>query len=227
VTAESMNAQRDTELMFDCYHNRGGRGMNASSPTHVGWRSFIIPKALIPKVLIIVGVCAGLSVPAYCKSSDISLFVQQTPDGGGATNPVSGVYHFAPNSQVTLTATANPGYQFVYWLGDVSSPEALSTVVHLDKPKIVIAVFEQSQAKFTGGGIPGGGGGLTTTGSNLSAGGGLSSTTGAKPQKQVVAYAPSGDKAPQVPEPATGILLALGSVFLLKNRRRRIRFHRS
>ena len=131
--------------------------MKASSPTHVGWRSF----------LIIVMVWAGLSVPAYCQGSDISLFVQQTPDGGGATNPISGVYHFAPNSEVTLTATANPGYQFVYWLGDVSNPEALSTVVHLDKPKIVIAVFEQSQAKFTGGGIPGGGGtrqSLTATG---------------------------------------------------------------
>jgi len=170
-------------------------------------------------------VWASLSVPAYCQSTDISLFVQQTPDGGGATNPISGVYHFAPNSQVTLTATANPGYQFVYWLGDVSSPEALSTIVHLDKPKIVIAVFEQSQTQFSSG-TPGGGS-LTATSSNLFAGGGLSSTTGAKPAKQLIAYS-SGDTTPEIPEPATGLLLALGTAFLLKNRRRnRIRFHRN
>ena len=193
--------------------------MKVSSPTYVGWRSFLI-------VIVVLG---SWFTPAYSQTStsDISLFVQQTPDGGGATNPVSGVYHFAPNSEVTLTATASPGFQFVYWLGDVSSPEAFSTVVHLDKPKIGIAVFEQAEPGFSGGGASGGGGGLTTTGGNLSAGGGLSSTTGAKPQTQVVAYAPSGDTTPEIPEPATGILLALGTVFLFKNRRRRIRLHRN
>jgi len=183
--------------------------MKVDSPTYVGWRSILT-------IIIVVG---GLLTPAYCAASDITLFVQQTPDGGGATNPISGIYHFAPQSEVTLTATPSPGYQFVYWLGDVSNPETISTVVHIDKPKIVIAVFEQTDYSFTGGGSPGGGGGLTPTGGNISMGGGLSSTTGAKPKTQI-AYAPSGDTTPEIPEPATGILLGLGGVFLLKNRRR-------
>ena len=192
--------------------------MKIGGPTFVGWRG----------MLILIIVIAGVLTPAYCQSSDISLYVQQTPDGGGATNPVSGVYHFAPQSEVTLTATPSPGYQFVYWLGDVSNPETVSTVVHLDQPKIVIAVFEQAEASFSGGGSGGGGSGLTATGGNISMGGGLSSTTGAKPKTQRFAYAPSGDTTPEVPEPATGILLALGSVFFLKNRRRnKIRFHRN
>jgi hypothetical protein len=160
----------------------------------------------------------SLLTPAYSATSDITLFVEQTPDGGGATNPSSGIYRFSPQSEVTLTATPSPGYQFVYWLGDVSSPEAISTVVYLDKPKIVIAVFEQADYNYTGGGSPGGGGGTITTGGNISAGGGLSSTTGAKPTQ--IVYAPSGDATPEIPEPATGILLGLGSVLLLKSRRR-------
>ncbi len=192
--------------------------MKVGDPTFVGWR----------RILILMIVLGSVLTPAYCQTSDISLFVQQTPDGGGATNPISGVYHFAPNSEVTLTATASPGFKFVYWLGDVSNPEANSTVVHLDKPKIVIAVFEQADTGLSGGGMPGGGGGLTTTSGNLSMPGGLSSTTGAKPQTHSVAYSPSGETTPEVPEPATGLLLALGSVFFLKNRRpNKIRFHRN
>ncbi len=184
--------------------------MKVGGPTFVGWR----------RMLILTIILGGVLAPAYCQTSDISLFVQQTPDAGGATNPVSGIYHFAQNSEVTLTATASPGFKFVYWLGDVSNPEANNTIVHLDEPKIVIAVFEQADPSFSGGGMPGGGGGLTTTGGNLSMPGGLSSTTGAKPQTRTVAYSPSGNNSPEVPEPATGLLLALGSVLFFKNRRR-------
>ncbi len=184
--------------------------MKVGGPTFVGWRGMLI--------LIVVLGC--VLTPAYCKSSDISLFVQQTPDKGGATSPLSGIYHFALNSEVTLTATPSPGFKFVYWLGDVSNPEAVSTVVHLNKPKIVIAVFEQAEGGFSGGGLSGGGGGLTFTGGNVGSSGGLSSTTGAEPQTQTVAYSPSSDTSPEVPEPATGILLVLGSVFAFAKRRR-------
>ncbi len=46
---------------------------------------------------------------------------------------------------MTLTATPKPGYQFVYWLGDVSDPTGQMTVATLDGPKIVVAVFERIQ----------------------------------------------------------------------------------
>ena len=183
--------------------------MKVGGPTFVGWRG----------MLILIIVIAGVLTPAYCQSSDISLFVQQTPDKGGATNPISGIYHFTPNSEVTLTATPSPGFKFVYWLGDVSNPEAVSTVVHLDKPKIVIAVFEQANGGISGGGLSGGGGGLTYTGGGISAGGSIN-TTSAEVKTQTVAYSPSGDTTPEVPEPATGVLLVLGSVFAFAKRRR-------
>ena len=112
-----------------------------------------------------------------------------------------------------------PGFKFVYWLGDVSNPEAVSTVVHLDKPKIVIAVFEQANGGISGGGLSGGGGGLTYTGGGISAGGSIN-TTSAEVKTQTVAYSPSGDTTPEVPEPATGVLLVLGSVFAFAKRRR-------
>jgi hypothetical protein len=41
-----------------------------------------------------------------------------------------------------LTAAPKPGYQFVYWLGDVTDPMSNRTIVRLDGPKIVVAVFE-------------------------------------------------------------------------------------
>ncbi|MBN2181169.1 MAG: PEP-CTERM sorting domain-containing protein [Sedimentisphaerales bacterium] len=185
--------------------------MNFGNPTYVGWRSF----------LTITIVLVSLSTSAYCQGSDITLFVQQTPDGGGATNPTTGIYHFQPQSEVTLTATPSPGYQFVYWLGDVSNREASSTVVHLDKPKIVIAVFEQSDYNFSGVGAPGGGSGLTRTAGNLSIQSGINASAGSRPQ----VYSLSGDT--EVPEPATGVLLILGGLFVLTKRRKKIKPSRS
>ena len=171
-------------------------------------------------LLIIVIVMGGLVPPAYCKTADISLFVQQTPDAGGAVNPVAGVYHYTPNSEISLTATPNPGYQFVYWLGDVSDPKTTTTVVRLDKPKIVIAVFDQTDSAISSGGLSGGGGGLAPTAVNLSQGSPISGTSGAQPKTKAVYMSP-GSKEPVVPEPATGILLGLGSLLAFVQRRRK------
>ena len=54
----------------------------------------------------------------------------------------------------------------------------------------------------------------------ISSSGSISGAGGGKHQKQTV-YAPAGDKPPVVPEPATGLLLALGSLFTFKKRTRR------
>jgi hypothetical protein len=42
----------------------------------------------------------------------------------------------------------SPGYQFVYWIGNVTEATSSTTVVCLDTPKIVIAVFERSKFEF-------------------------------------------------------------------------------
>ena len=108
--------------------------MNKSNPTLVGW-SFLILVALI--------IAAGLSTPAYCQTKDVALLLQQSPARGGVVIPNEGVHHFESQSKVTLNAIPKPGYQFLHWLGDVSDPSSSRTVVCTDKPKIVIAVYEQ------------------------------------------------------------------------------------
>jgi hypothetical protein len=99
---------------------------------------------LHPVLLALLAAAAGLTGSASAQTDGTVLVLQQTPAQGGSMTPGEGVHHFEPYSQVTLTAVPKPGYQFVYWLGDVSDPTANSTTVYLDAPKIIIAVFEQT-----------------------------------------------------------------------------------
>jgi hypothetical protein len=160
--------------------------------------------------------------PADCRAEEVLLLLEQTPVKGGDITPIAGVHHFEPGSEVTLSANPKPGYQFVHWLGDVSDAKANSTVVYLNKAKVIVAVFEQ--AKFgaekllPGGG--GGGGGLTPTAANFIPQSGLSASGGGggggKPQPVTYVLDP---KTPEVPEPATGVLLVMGSLFAFARRR--------
>src|SRR4030043_361321 len=106
--------------------------MKRETSAFVGWRSCVL-------ALLIVSF--GLSAPAYCRTAGVALLVQQTPAQGGTVVPPPGVHYFAPDSQVALAATPKPGYQFLYWLGDVSDPNSSSTSAYLDGPKIIVAVF--------------------------------------------------------------------------------------
>ncbi len=187
--------------------------MKPGSPPFVGWRR------LISAIAIIVG---WLFAPAYCQTPEVALLLQQSPAKGGVITPIAGVYHFELNSEITLTAVPKPGYQFVYWLGDVSDPAATNTIVYLDKPKIIIAVFEQSEygvlAAEEGmpGGGGGGGGGLATTVANYGQTGGISGGGGGvKPKLRKPVYPTSSEV---IPEPATGVLLVLGSLFAFARR---------
>ncbi len=180
--------------------------MKPGSPPFVGWRR------LISAIAIIVG---WLFAPAYCQTPDVALLLQQTPAKGGVMTPIAGVYHFELNSEVTLTAVPKPGYQFVYWLGDVSDPAATNTIVYLDKTKIIIAVFEQSEydalAAEEGMSGGGGGGGLVTTVANYGQTGGMSGGGGGGSPKISKSVSSKGTEV--IPEPATGVLLVLGSLF--------------
>ena len=160
--------------------------------------------------LIILGV---LFTPVYCQTSGIALLIQQSPPQGGVIIPSAGVYEFEINAKVTLTATPKPGYQFVYWLGDVVDPTASTTVAYLNKPKIIVAVFEQSEYGFLVGGA------TVSAGSPSSfvGGGGYSPSSGGG-GGYIPPRPPPQPPEPPIPEPATGLLLALGSLALLRKR---------
>ena len=168
----------------------------------------------------------GLIMPAYCQAKDIVLLLEQTPVKGGDITPVAGVHHFKPGTEVMLTAVPKPGYKFIHWLGEVSDATASSTVVYLNKPKVIIAVFEQAEHGLSadGDGLPiggggGGGGGLFPTALDFSRPGGFGGGGGAKAKPQKLVYSVKGKKpTPEVPEPATGLLLLLGSLFAFKRR---------
>lgn len=172
-------------------------------------------------------VAFGLIVPAYCQTQDIVLLLEQTPVKGGEITPAAGVHHFKPGTEVVLKAVPKPGYKFTHWLGEVSDATATSTVAYLDKPKVIIAVFEQAEHGVSadgeglsaGGG--GGGGGLFPTALDFSRPGGFSGGGGKAKPKELVYYVKDTKPAPKVPEPATGLLLVLGSLFALKRRNQR------
>ncbi len=190
-----------------------------------GHPRFIACKGIILAVVIIVG---GLLAPAYCQTSSVTLLLQQTPTQGGVITPTTGIYHYAPDSEVTLTAVPKDGFQFTYWLGDVSNPTSSFTVVHLNEPKVIVAVFEPTNddtdtldvsesLPSNGGGGGSGGGGLFTSAADfrwpsaITAGGGAGKLQG--PISWQI-----GDGVAETPEPATGVLLVLGSLFAFARR---------
>ena len=190
--------------------------MKSGGATFVGRRGFVLAAAIV---------LWGLFAPADCQAEEVLLLLEQTPVKGGEITPIAGVHHFKPGSEVVLTANPKPGYQFVHWLGDVSDATANSTVVYLNKPKVIVAVFEQAEygAKKTlpGGGGGGGGGGLMPTAGNFFPQGGISpggGGGGGKPQPVTYVLDTKGT-TPEVPEPATGVLLVMGCLFAFARRR--------
>jgi len=94
-------------------------------------------------ILSITAFALFLPGPAQCQTPEIALLLQQTPSQGGIVNPQIGVHHFVLDTEVTIIAIPKPGYQFLYWLGDVLDKTANKTTTRLDKPKIIVAVFQQ------------------------------------------------------------------------------------
>ena len=195
--------------------------MKRGHPRIIGRKGVILAMAII---------AGGLLAPAYCQPSGVTLLLQQTPTEGGIITPNTGIYHFEPNSEVTLTAFAKPGYRFIYWLGDVSDPTTNHTVVRLNEPKIIIAVFKPADNDAPavgeslspgGGGGYFGGGGLFASAVDFSQPSGIVASGGAGPRSQgpILLSLQAKDGMQEVPEPATGVLLVLGGLFTFARRR--------
>jgi len=162
-------------------------------------------------------ITAVLLTPVYCQALGVALLLQQSPAQGGTIIPGPGVHDFAINSEVTLTAIPKRGYHFVCWLGDVADPTSNTTIALLNKPKIIIAVFEQNEYDTlsveanTPGGMRGGGSVAIVH----------RSPPLYNPPKEFNPQpppTPPEPPEPPIPEPATALLLALGSLAFLRRR---------
>ena len=106
-----------------------------------------------------------LSVSVAAVGDEYALLIQSSPPDAGSVTPGLGVHKMAIGQTVALSAVPKQGYQFLYWLGDVSSTGGLDTTVSVDSPKLVVAVFgrEDFKEELPGAGItdgqyaPGGG----------------------------------------------------------------------
>jgi len=194
--------------------------------TASGWLCAILP-------LMVITAC--LAAPAYCQTA---LMVQQSPPDGGTVTPAVGVHDFAPNTEVTLTAVPKPGYQFVYWLGDVSDATSARAVTYLNTPKIIIAVFVRSEYEFLLGSdairsMPIGGLYRSAGDYGNQGGGGVivrrppsfSPPNPNPPEEKQNVPVPEPHNVPvpePVPEPATGALLILGGFLTVVMRRKKM-----
>jgi uncharacterized delta-60 repeat protein len=90
--------------------------------------------------------------PAYNFCQEKRILSVQTI-GSGQTDPASGDYLHAPETEVTIRATPDSGQSFLRWSGDASGTDN-PLVVTLDTHKLIVAEFTAP-----GGGGDGGGGG--------------------------------------------------------------------
>ncbi len=180
---------------------------------------------------------------ALCRAKSYSLLLQQMPSQGGIISPEIGIHYYSSESQVTLIAVPQPGYQFVYWLGDVLDPTANKTTALLNESKVIVAVFQQVEEGqlIVGQNVPtgGGGGGSFSSGSPISPAVNRTRGEGGSPNSGGNTPTPPGGEGdpgldppdnppippdppvdpPGVPEPATGLMLTLGAAALLRKRR--------
>ena len=187
------------------------------------------------KLLLAIMMVLGMTMSAYSK--DMSLMLQQRPNNGGTVTPGSGLHSFDKNEQVTLIAVPKPGYQFVYWLGDVSDTMTNSTVANMDSPKIIVAVFEKVKHEQLGASemSPRQPSPRIFVGSEYSRQGG-GGGGGKRPHKRRYPYTPEDEPeepeddpnipVPSVPEPATGLILTFGSLGMMWKKRNRTNRHK-
>jgi len=178
--------------------------------------------------LVLAMVIPGGVTSAWADSPGYELCIEHSPVTAGTVTPNTGTHRYSANSVVALSADAEPGYEFAYWIGDVGNPKARSTTVQVDTSKIIVAVFkpaydEEIEKQIAAGAAGGGGGGgrggslaptridFLSPGFSITGGGGaVKKDLGPRSVPTVV-----------TPEPSTILLLGLGAAALRRRRRYR------
>ena len=106
-------------------------------------------------LIIVLSVSVSVSVAAAASDEGYALLIQSSPPDAGVVTPGLGIHKTAIGQTVALSAVPKQGYQFLYWLGDVSSTGGPDTTVSVDSPKLVVAVFsrEDFDEELPGAGI--------------------------------------------------------------------------
>lgn len=185
----------------------------------------------------------SITMTALASDDGYALLIQSSPPDAGSVTPGLGVHKTEIGQNVALSAVPKQGYRFLYWLGDVSSTSGSDTTVSVDSPKLVVAVFarEDFDEELPGAGIMDGqyarGGGRRGYNPIQSPGSIWSSFDfdDRRPRRFTPQPPPvDSDEIPvpgenddipvpgdnEVPEPATILLLGLGSSVLLKKVRK-------
>jgi len=99
-----------------------------------------------PCVAVVCLLLTGLVLPAFgADDTGYSLLLQSSPVDGGSITPGNGVHKIQIGNQVKVVAVPRTGYRFLYWIGDVGETGTAQTMVQMDSPKLVVAVFEREQ----------------------------------------------------------------------------------
>ena len=188
--------------------------------------------------LLTISIVLSVSVAAVASDEGYALLVQSSPPDAGMVTPGLGIHKTTIGQTVALSAVPKQGYQFLYWLGDVSSTSGPDTTVSVDSPKLVVAVFsrEDFDQELPGAGIadgqygPGGGRGYNPIRSPASVSAPRVFSDGSRrrfipeqpddPDDDDIPV-PGDDDIPvpgdnEIPEPSAILLLGLGSSIFLK-----------
>jgi hypothetical protein len=79
------------------------------------------------------------NIAGVAQTEPLTIIV--SPAAGGTTTPGPGSNLEIQNTVTTVTAIAEPGYQFSAWLGNVATPNSATTAVIMNQAQTITAVF--------------------------------------------------------------------------------------